>query len=84
MYGPQKPTGPADPYEMIVYLNCGYPTTDASCSKGFNALKQEVGLSPQQILAASWTRLAKLLRLGGMMPELCAERLHGNRAQGEV
>ena len=76
MYGPQQPAGPADPYEMIVFLNCGYPATDASCSKGFDALKREVGLSPREILAASKAKLAKLLRLGGIMPELRAERLH--------
>jgi endonuclease III len=75
MYGPQHPAGPTDLYEMIVYLNCGYPAADASCSKGFNALKREVGLSPQEILAASKTKLAKLLRLGGIVPELRAERL---------
>jgi endonuclease III len=76
MYGSQKPAGPTDPYEMIVYLNCGYPATDTSCSKGFAALKQEVGLRPQEILVASKTTLAKLLRFGGIVPELRAQRLH--------
>jgi endonuclease III len=75
IYGPQKAAGPTDPYEMIVYLNCGYPATDASCSKGFDALKREVGLSPKEILAAPKTKLAKLLRLGGIVPEQRAERL---------
>jgi endonuclease III len=74
-YGPQQAAGPTDPYEMIVYLNCGYPATDASCSKGFDALKQEVGLSPKEILAAPKARLSKLLRLGGIVPELRAARL---------
>jgi hypothetical protein len=53
LYGPQKAAGPADPYEMILFVNCGYPATDASCSKGFDALKREVGLKPEEILAAS-------------------------------
>ncbi len=75
MYGPQQAAGPTDPYEMIIYLNCGYPATDLSCSKGFDALKQEVGLSPKKILAASKTKLAKLLRLGGIVPEQRAARL---------
>ena len=75
MYGPQHAAGPTDPYEMIVYLNCGYPASDASCSKGFDALKREVGLSPREILAASKPKLAKLLRLGGIVPEQRAERL---------
>jgi len=60
---------------MIVYLNCGYPASDASCSKGFDALKREVGLSPKEILAAPRAKLAKLLRLGGIVPEQRAERL---------
>jgi endonuclease III len=75
MYGPQHASGPTDPYEMIVYLNCGYPATDAACSKGFDGLKQEVGLSPKEILAAPRSRLVKLLRLGGIVPELRADRL---------
>jgi endonuclease-3 len=74
-YGPQKAAGPTDPYEMIVYVNCGYPATDVSCSKGFAALKREVGLKPEEILAASKGKLAKLMRLGGIVPELRAERL---------
>jgi endonuclease III len=75
MYGPQHAAGPTDPYEMIVYLNCGYPASDAACSKGFDALKREVGLSPKEILAAPKTKLVKLLRLGGIVPELRADRL---------
>ena len=75
MYGPQRAAGPTDPYEMIVYLNCGYPASDASCSKGFDALKREVGLNPKEILAAPKSKLAKLLRLGGIVPELRAVRL---------
>jgi len=76
LYGPQKAVGPADPYEMILYLNSGYPATDASCSKGFEALKREVGLKPQEILTASNAKLAKLLRLGGIVLEQRAARLH--------
>src|SRR5260370_2902732 len=74
VYGPQQPVGPTDPFEMIVYLNCGYPATDASCLKGFDALKREAGLSPRQILAAPKSKLVKLLRLGGIGPELRAAR----------
>jgi endonuclease III len=74
-YGTQKPAGPSDPYEMIVYVNCGYPATDVSCSKGFEALKREVGLKPEEILDAPKAKLAKLMRLGGIVPELRAEKL---------
>jgi endonuclease III len=75
IYGPQHIVGPTDPYEMILYLNCGYPATDASCSKGFDALGREVGLIPKEILAAAKPKLVKLLRLGGIVPEIRAARL---------
>jgi endonuclease III len=75
LYGPQKAAGPRDPYEMIVFVNCGYPATDVSCSKGFDALKREVGLKQDELLAAPKAKLAELMRLGGIVPELRAQRL---------
>jgi endonuclease III len=75
MYGPQHATGPTDPFEMIMYLNCGYPASDAACSKGFDGLKREVGVSPKEILAVPRSKLVKLLRLGGIVPEVRADRL---------
>lgn len=77
-YGAPKPpksilpvlSGRADPYEMILYANCGYPATDASCTKGFEALKKEVGLRPEQILAAPESKLLEVARRCGMLPEV--------------
>jgi endonuclease III len=60
---------------MILFVNCGYPATDASCSKGYEALKREVGTGSEAILAVPKAKLAKLMRLGGIVPELRAERL---------
>jgi endonuclease III len=74
-YGTQKHVGPSEPYEMIVFANCGYPATDASCTKGYEPLKADVGTRPDQILKAASAKLAKLTRDGGMFPELRAERL---------
>jgi endonuclease III len=74
-YGVQVAVGPSDPYEMILFVNCGYPATDASCTKGYEPLKAGVGTKPDQILKAPAERLAKLTRDGGMFPELRAERL---------
>jgi len=82
-YGKPKPprsilpglSGTANPYEMILYANCGYPATDASCTKGFEALKKEVGLRPDDILGAPDRKLVEILRLGGIVPELRAQRL---------
>jgi endonuclease-3 len=60
---------------MILYTNCGYPATDASCTRGFDALKKEVGLRPDDILAARDAKLRDLMRLGGIVPDLRAARL---------
>jgi endonuclease III len=62
-------SGAADPYEMILYANCGYPATDASCTKGFEALKKEVGLRPDDILKAPEETLTEVFRGTGMFPE---------------
>ena len=74
-YGRQKVVGPTSPYEMIVFVNCGYPATDESCTKGYEPLRAEVGTQPDQILKAPSAKLAKLTKPGGMFPELRAERL---------
>jgi len=74
-YGKQKPVGPTDAYEMVIYRNSGYPQSDARCGNGFEALKREIGLRPEEILAAPDARLAEVMRAGGMVPELRARRL---------
>lgn len=74
-YGAGAAPGPTDAYEMILFNNCGYPATDASCRKGFDALKSAVGLRPEDILAAPDRMLAGLMRLGGIVPEVRAARL---------
>ena len=74
-YGEQKAVGPNTPYEMILFVNCGYPATDVSCMKGYEPLKAELGLKPEQILKAPSAKIAKLTKLGGIVPELRAERL---------
>lgn len=74
-YGVQSAVGPSDPYEMILFVNCGYPATDVSCTKGYGPLKAGVGTKPDQILKAPSAKLAKLTQPGGMFPELRAERL---------
>jgi endonuclease III len=74
-YGNPKPPCPTDPYEMILYINCAYPATDASCAKAFDALEKSVGLQVDDILAASAKKLADIMRVGGIFPELRAARL---------
>jgi endonuclease III len=75
LYGPQKLAGPSDPCEMILFLNCAYPATDAKCAKGFEILKHEAGITPNEILAAPKAKLAKLLSSTGMFPAQRVDRL---------
>jgi len=74
-YGRQEPCWPVDPYEFIVWWQCGYPASDASCAKGWDKLKSEVGIEPRQLLAATPRQLAAALKPGGMIPELRGLRL---------
>ena len=75
LYGPQRLAGPKDPYEMIVFLNSGYPAGDAKCAKGFEALERDVGVQPKKVLSVSKAKLAKVMRPSVILPGLCAERL---------
>jgi endonuclease III len=74
-YGTQEPCWPEDPYEFIVWWHCGYPASDASCTKGWEKLNREVGIEPRNLLEGSAGKLASALKSGGMVPELRALRL---------
>jgi endonuclease III len=74
-YGIQEPAWPTDPYLFLVWWHCGYPASDAACAKGWESLKQKIGVEPHQLLAATPAKLAKALEPGGMVPELRATRL---------
>src|SRR5580692_96676 len=74
-YGPQLPHWPTDPWLFLVWWHCGYPASDASCAKGWESLKSRIGLEPDQLLAASPSRLTLALKPGGMVPELRGMRL---------
>ena len=74
-YGEQKPCWPVDPYEFIVWWQCGYPASDATCTKGWDKLKREVGIEPHNLLAAATRQVASALKPGGMLPELRAMRV---------
>jgi len=52
-YGRLEPAGPRDPYEMILFVTCGYPATDISCARGYEALKREVGTKPRVLRRAA-------------------------------
>ena len=75
LYGELGSPTPREPYELVIFLNSGYPASDEACAKGFAALKAEVGLEPAAILANDEAALARIMRPGGMIPELRAQRL---------
>jgi endonuclease-3 len=66
---------PTDPYLYLVWLHCGYPASDVNCTKGWESLREQIGVDAEQILAAHPARLARALKPGGMVPELRAMRL---------
>jgi endonuclease III len=74
-YGPQEPGWPVEPYAFLIWWHCGYPASDATCTRGWNALNKEVGIEPHQILGATQAKLARALKAGGMVPEVRAMRL---------
>lgn len=74
-YGKQAPGWPTDPYLFIVWWHCGYPASDVACARGWESLNGEIGVKPQDLLAAPSGKLASALRPGGMVPELRAMRM---------
>jgi endonuclease III len=74
-YGEQQPNWPTDPYLFLVWWHCGYPASDAACAKGWESLTREIGVGPEQLVAANPTKLALALKPGGMVPEVRAMRL---------
>lgn len=86
LYGAVESPPPKDPYEFVLFLNCGYPASDERCARGFDALKTAVGLHPAAILGMDDGALAEIMAPGGMIPELRAARLKqiARTVQGEL
>lgn len=74
-YGAQEPCWPTEPYEFLVWWHCGYPASDAACAKGWEKLRNQVGIEPGTLLRAAPAKMAAVLKAGGMVPELRAQRL---------
>jgi endonuclease III len=74
-HGPQLPNWPTDPWLFLIWWHCGYPASDNVCAKGWESLKNRIGLELEQLLAANPSQLALALKPGGMVPELRAMRL---------
>ena len=85
-HGAQEPCWPVEPYAFLIWWHCGYPASDATCTKGWTALNKEVGIEPREILSATQEKLACALKAGGMVPELRAMRLQqiAERVENEL
>lgn len=73
-YGRPKPPK-SDPFELVLWENVAYLLTDQRREAAFEALRQRVGLTPKQILAAPQATLLDIAKMGGMRPEVRVERL---------
>jgi endonuclease-3 len=73
-YGRPRPKV-TDPWQMILWENVAYLQTDQRRELAFEALRQRVGLKPEEILAAPHATLLEIAKMGGMRPEVRVERL---------
>jgi len=74
-YGRPHPPSLSDPLLLILYESIGYLVDDDRREAAFAALRREVGLKPTNLLSASTEQLVRITKLGGIHPELRAQRL---------
>ena len=74
-YGAPSPPPVTDPFEQVLWENVAYLADDEKRAAAFSALRKTVGLTPQDILKAKPEKLLAVTRIGGMVPELRAQRL---------
>lgn len=74
-HGKQEARWPVDPYQFLVWWHCGYPPSEERCTRGWESLKSEVGITPAELLSAKGSRLSAALEAGGLVPQLRATRL---------
>jgi endonuclease III len=74
-YGDPAPPPVTDPFEQVLWENVAYLADDEKRALAFSQLRKTVGTSPKEILKAEPETLLAVTRLGGIVPELRAERL---------
>lgn len=74
-YRRPKPPAITDALELILFENVAYLASDEKRAAAFAGLKKNVGTRPDQILKASQKQLEEITRIGGIVPELRAQRL---------
>src|ERR1700675_240466 len=74
-YGAPEPPTVTDPLEQILWENVAYLADDEKRAKALSVLRETVGTSPAEILKAKPEKLLAVTRMGGIVPELRAQRL---------
>jgi endonuclease-3 len=74
-YGRPETPKITDALELILWENVAYLADDEKRASAFAALKNRVGTHADQILKASQKDLEETTRIGGIVPELRAQRL---------
>jgi endonuclease III len=74
-YGEPEQPQIIDPFEQILWENVAYLADDQKRAKAFSALRKTAGTSPEEILKAKPEQLLSVTRIGGIVPELRAQRL---------
>jgi endonuclease III len=74
-YGAPASPPVTDPFEQVLWENVAYLADDAKRAAAFSVLRKTVGLRPEDILKAKPEKLLGVARMGGMVPELRAQRL---------
>lgn len=64
-----------DPLEQILWETVGYLASYERRQEAFAALKERTGLTPERIASTSPEVLEEICRIGGIYPEVRAERL---------
>lgn len=80
-YGKPAPPEVTAPLDVILWENVGYLVSDERRREAWEALRAQVGISPEAILRAPVKRLAAAIERGGMQPARRAEKL---RAVAEI
>ncbi|MES1260034.1 MAG: hypothetical protein ABUL71_05510, partial [Gemmatimonadota bacterium] len=70
---PPKPF-PTDPFQQVLWVNVAYLVDDGRRAMAFQALKREVGLTPEKIVHAPIAKL-RLATKFGILPDRFAEKL---------
>jgi endonuclease-3 len=74
-YGEPESPHVTDPWEMIVWENIAYLVADERRQQAMESLRNGIGTSPEQILAAAPAQLLKRAAIRGILPEQSVAKL---------